>query len=76
MLCEIAEAGSAGPEKLRARQRLGPRPGASEASHASQDPARRRRPKYSYKLGILLFSDTESGLSPYNKVVASATFSF
>lgn len=43
MLCEIAEAGSAGPEKLRARQRLGPRPGASEASHASQDPARRRQ---------------------------------
>ena len=40
----LTEAGSAGREKLRARQRLGPGPGASEASRASQDPARHRRP--------------------------------
>lgn len=40
----LTEAGSAGREKLRARQRLTPGPDASKASRASQNPARRRRP--------------------------------
>lgn len=40
----LTEAGSAGREKLRARQRLDLGRGASEASRASQDPARRWRP--------------------------------
>lgn len=40
----LTEPGSAGREKLQACQRLGPGPGASEASRASQNPARHRRP--------------------------------
>lgn len=36
----LTEAGSTGHEKLRGRQRLDPRRGASEASRASQNPAR------------------------------------
>ncbi|XP_073754041.1 uncharacterized protein [Callorhinus ursinus] len=40
----LTEASSAGREKLRSRQRLDSRRGASEASRASQDPACRWRP--------------------------------
>ncbi|XP_044782600.1 translation initiation factor IF-2-like [Bubalus bubalis] len=40
----LTELGSTGREKLQACQRLGPGPRASEASRASQNPARHRRP--------------------------------